>query len=139
MKSLMYSNNNNEIEVITTKILLLLIIIMWNSIAVYRPLPGLICKRQFLRACTEVLNVVVISSPGISIPAESVFPACYKTTAPPPDFRRALVGWALVTLLTSRNHLTAVVVMLEITQFQTRISWYWWLEPTCQAFPLLPQ
>ena len=30
----------------------------------------------FLRACTEVLDVVAISSPGISIPAESIFPDC---------------------------------------------------------------
>ena len=32
-------------------------------------------NEAFLRACTEVLDVVAASSPGISIPAELVFPA----------------------------------------------------------------
>ena len=54
----------------------------WNSIAMYRPLPGLICKWCFLGACREVLDVVAVWSSGISIPAESVFPACCNNFRP---------------------------------------------------------
>ena len=109
----------------------------WNSIAVYRSLPGLICKRRFLKVCTKVLDVVAISSPGILIPAESVLPACSNC----PRLGTAVVGWALwsrehslssaATILKSRNHLTVVVVMGVVTPFHTRICRYWWLEPTC--------
>ena len=53
-----------------------------------------------------------------------------------PDLGRAVVGWVFwsrgpslssaATVLTSRNHLTVVVVMIVVTPFQTRICWYWW-------------
>ena len=83
-----------------------------NSIAMYRPLPGLICKRHFLRACAEVLDVVAISTPGIQFLLNQSF----QLAATAPDLGRAVVGWALwsrepslssaATVLTSRNHLT---------------------------------
>ena len=47
----------------------------WNSIAVVGRFLAWSANNVF-RACTEVLDVVAISRPGISIPAESVFPAC---------------------------------------------------------------
>ena len=37
----------------------------WNSIAVYTPFLGLSCEQHFLRVCTEVLDVVAVSRPGI--------------------------------------------------------------------------
>ena len=43
-----WQGNNSHIPVLNSALK------QWNSIAVYRPLPGLIGKQRFLRACTEV-------------------------------------------------------------------------------------
>ena len=62
------------------------------------------------------------------------------------NLRPAVVGWALwsqepsaATLFASMNHLIVVVAIAVFTPFQTRICWYWWLEPPCQVFLHLAQ
>ena len=84
----------------------------------FRQLPGLICKPIVLRACTEQLNVdvVAISSPGISIP---LLNQSFKLVEN--ALKLGHVSWVkrfgpgnptlscAATALTLRNHLSVVV------------------------------
>ena len=112
----------------------------------YRPLPDLIYKLRFLRMCTEVLDVVAISSPGmdlnscwISLSSLLQLPLtwdgrwwieCFGPLEPSLS--------SAATVMTSRNHLTVVVVVVVVTPFQTKICCIGDLNQHAKSFHFFP-